>query len=72
MASGEMSEEAFTDFLHTAFQNLTAHSVDGSIHFICMDWRHLSEIMAAGRTVYSEFKNLCVWNKTNGGIVRGK
>ena len=24
--------------------------------------------MTAGRAVYSELKNLCVWNKTNGGM----
>jgi hypothetical protein len=43
-------------------------SLDGAIHFVCMDWRHLSETLAASRTVYSELKNLCVWNKDNGGM----
>jgi DNA modification methylase len=41
---------------------------DGSIHFICMDWRHLSELLTAGNTVYAELKNLIVWAKTNGGM----
>ena len=68
MASGEMTEEQFTAFLATAFQNLAAHSADGAIHFICMDWRHIGEVIAAGRDAYSELKNLCIWAKTNGGM----
>ncbi|HST35953.1 MAG TPA: site-specific DNA-methyltransferase, partial [Allosphingosinicella sp.] len=40
----------------------------GSIHFHCIDWRHLSEMLAAGEVGYSELKNLCVWSKTNGGM----
>ncbi|WP_108816928.1 site-specific DNA-methyltransferase [Loktanella sp. Alg231-35] len=68
MASGEMSASEFMRFLERAFQNLVDHSVDGSIHFICMDWRHMSEILAAGRGVYTELKNLLVWAKDNGGM----
>jgi len=68
MASGEMTEEEFTGFLDTAFTNLAAHSIDGSIHFICMDWRHMPEMLAAGRSVFTELKNLCIWAKDNGGL----
>jgi DNA modification methylase len=68
MAAGEMSEAQFTDFLTTSFRHLAAHSADGSLHFICMDWRHIAELLAAGRAAYSELKNLCVWNKDNGGL----
>jgi DNA modification methylase len=68
MASGEMTEAAFQAFLKSVFQRLAASSTDGSIHFVCMDWRHLGEIRGAGREVYSELKNLAVWNKTNGGM----
>ena len=68
MASGEMSEAEFTAFLRTAFGRLASHSVDGSIHFVFMDWRHLTEILAAGRAVYSGLKNLIVWHKTNAGM----
>ena len=68
MASGEMSETEFTDFLITALTNLAEHSADGSIHFVCMDWRHMAELLAAGRVAYGELKNLCIWNKTNGGM----
>jgi DNA modification methylase len=68
MASGEMDAAEFTDFLGQAFRNLAAFSVDGSLHYICMDWRHIDELLAAGRDVYDELKNLCVWVKDNGGM----
>lgn len=68
MAAGEMSEDEFISFLKTSFKNLVNHSVDGSIHFICMDWRHMKKIEAAGKGVYSELKNLIVWVKDNGGM----
>ena len=68
MASGEMSREAFTGFLQRAFERLVAHSVDGSIHYVCMDWRHLPEILAAGEAVFEQLKNLIVWVKDNGGM----
>ena len=68
MGSGEMSEAEFTAFLQSVFSLLAENTVDGSIHQICMDWRHLPEMMGAGRAVYSELKNLCVWNKSNAGM----
>src|SRR5262249_4530668 len=68
MASGEMDKTAFTVFLRQACQNLAAFSAESSIHFICMDWRHLDELLAAGRDAYDELKNLCVWVKDNAGM----
>jgi len=43
-------------------------SVDGAIHFVCMDWRHMIELQSAGDNIYSELKNLVVWKKSNGGM----
>jgi DNA modification methylase len=68
MASGEMSEEEFTRFLTDVTANMAAFSCDGSIHYICMDWRHMGELLAAGGSSYTELKNLVVWNKDNGGM----
>lgn len=68
MGSGEMSPQQFTEFLETVFSRLKEKSKSGSIHYICMDWRHTSELLAAGNRVYDEFKNLCVWNKKTGGM----
>ncbi len=68
MASGEMSKQAFIEFLTKACRNLADFSEDGSIHFICMDWRHVEELTTAGNAVYNELKNLIVWVKDNGGM----
>jgi DNA modification methylase len=68
MASGEMSYAEFQTFLLNACLLLARHSSDGSIHYLCMDWRHSGELLAAGRAVYSEHKNTCVWVKSNAGM----
>jgi DNA modification methylase len=68
MASGEMDKGEFTAFLDQALRNLAAFSADGSLHYVCMDWRHLDELLAAGRGAYGELKNLCVWVKDNSGM----
>ena len=68
MASGEMSTTEFTAFLDKACALMTAFSLDGSLHFICMDWRHMKELMNASEPHYSELKNLIVWNKEKGGM----
>lgn len=68
MASGEMTYAEFQNFLLATCLLLARHSSDGSIHFLCMDWRHSGELLAAGRAVYSEHKNTCVWVKSNAGM----
>jgi DNA modification methylase len=68
MASGEMSPAEFTAFLKSVFSHLATFSMDGSIHFQCMDWRHVGEILAAGTAAYTDLKNICVWAKNNGGM----
>jgi hypothetical protein len=49
MASGEMSEEEFVRFLTTSLGLLARHSKIGSVHYVCMDWRHTGELLVAGR-----------------------
>lgn len=68
MCHGELTELQFIEFLRKAFQNLANNSLDGSIHFIFMDWRHISEVQNAAKGVFSELKNLIVWVKDNGGM----
>ena len=65
--SGEMSPEEFTNFLGSALGQAANVSTPGSIHYVCMDWRHMGEMLAAGRAVFNELKNVVVWNKTNAG-----
>jgi len=68
MASGEMTGAEFESFLASVLNLLAKFSGDGSIHFVCMDWRHIADLIAAGDQAYSELKNICVWNKTNAGM----
>jgi DNA modification methylase len=68
MASGEMDEASFVNFLTTVCGLAAHYSTDGAIHFVCIDWRHVGELLAAGRSVYSELKNICVWVKHNAGM----
>ncbi|WP_293906506.1 DNA methyltransferase [Phenylobacterium sp.] len=68
MASGEMTSSAFTEFLAETLGACAAVSRDGAVHFVCMDWRHMDEVRAAGDIAYGAFLNLCVWNKSNAGM----
>jgi DNA modification methylase len=68
MASGEMTPAEFEQFLRTVFAKMAEVSIDGAVHFICMDWRHMAEVMGAAAGIYSGLQNLCVWNKNNGGM----
>lgn len=68
MASGEMTSSGFEGFLGSVFDHLVKHSADGSIHFVCMDWRHIGELDRAAKAANLETKNICVWVKPNGGM----
>jgi len=68
MGVGEMDREQFTRFLFDTLRLAAARCRNGAIAFICMDWRHMGELLNAGERVFSELKNLCIWNKTNGGM----
>ena len=63
MASGELSRPSFVEFLKESLGAAAAVSRDGAVHFVCMDWRHLSELLEAGGAVYDEMLNLAVWAK---------
>ena len=68
MASGEMTNSQFVEFLTTSLGYAASNSIDGAIHDIFMDWRHLHQLSIAASRIYSEQKNLCVWNKSNAGM----
>ena len=69
MASGEMTEFEFISFLSSALRLLARYSTSGSVHFVCMDFRHMGELLTAGKPVY-ESSSLCVWVKNSGGMAR--
>ncbi|GAM96809.1 DNA modification methylase [alpha proteobacterium U9-1i] len=68
MASGEMSKDQFTTFLSTSLENLGNFCCDGAVLFVCIDWRHIDELSAAGKAANLKLLNLIVWAKTNGGM----
>jgi DNA modification methylase len=68
MASGEMTEAEFTEFLTTSFKLMRAHTAPGAVIFACSDWRHMWEMLSAGRAAELPLLNLCVWSKTNSGM----
>jgi DNA modification methylase len=68
MASGQMTSTQFTRFLGTALEMLVRYSAPGSLHYVCMDWRHQHDLLTAALGIYRELKNLCVWVKDNAGM----
>src|SRR5215207_1037601 len=67
MASGEMTAAEFIAFLHTTLGNAARVSIEGAVHYVCIDWRHIDQLLAAGAEVYGGMLNLVVWVKSNAG-----
>jgi DNA modification methylase len=68
MGCGEMDQAQFIAFLAKACSLMAQHTTDGSLHYIFIDWRHLEELLSAGKLIYSELKNICVWIKNHTGM----
>jgi DNA modification methylase len=68
MASGEMSRPEFIAFLGDFIGKMVPHLKEGAVLDICMDHRHLGELLAASEANALTYLNLCVWNKSNGGM----
>jgi DNA modification methylase len=66
-ASGEQSAPEFVEFLTATLGNAARVSAAGALNYVCMDWRHIAELLSAGKAVYSEHVNTVVWVKTNAG-----
>lgn len=72
-ASGEMTEEEFTQFLTTAFRHMVEYSKTAALHFVCMDWKHGYEIISAARAVFKPtckdwYKQRVTWAKDVAGM----
>ena len=67
-ASGEMSARQFTAFLAATLGLIAEYSADGAIVFVCIDWRHMRELLDAGEETFGPLKNLIVWTKNHGGM----
>ena len=68
MASGEMTDAEFSDFIFKFMQNLVKFSADGSLHYLFIDWVGLNKILTQGSKLYTELKNIAVWDKGVGGM----
>ncbi|WP_084627501.1 site-specific DNA-methyltransferase [Sediminimonas qiaohouensis] len=68
MGVGEMTDGQFQDFLRGFIRESAAMVMDGGVCMICMDWRHVADLVFAGKAEGLSLLNLCVWNKTNGGM----
>jgi DNA modification methylase len=68
MASGEMNQAQFREFLADTLGACAQVSRDGAVHFVCMDWRHMDDVSTVGNSVYGDLLNLCIWNKSNAGM----
>ena len=66
-ASGEMQQAQYRQFLSQTLGNGVGVSTEGAVHFVCMDWRHIADLIEVGRGLYGAMLNLVVWNKTNSG-----
>lgn len=66
-ASGEMSDQEFSDFLRDGLAVMQTHSADGALFYVFMDWRHIELLLNEGRILGLGLKNVCVWNKTTPG-----
>lgn len=60
MAAGEMSKEEFTQFLTTNMLLYSNHPSENALGYFWMNWRHIEGIIAAEKTTYQKFVNLCV------------
>ena len=68
MAAGEMSFDEYRAFLMDGFSSIAAYSLDGSLHYICIDPQHVADVTAAGSAVFDCLKTTCVWVKDNAGM----
>jgi DNA modification methylase len=67
-AVDEMSSDEFIAFLGESLKVLRAASTPSALIFACMDWRHVFELIGAGRQCGLDLLNMCVWAKTNAGM----
>lgn len=67
-ASGEMTETEFFEFTEKAFKLQAAFSKPGALNYQFIDWRGVGDMIAAGKRIYDDLINICVWVKPIGGM----
>lgn len=66
-ASGEQSYAEFVSFLAEWLAHVALFLAPGSLTYVCMDWRHVGELLEAAKPIFSEHINTVIWVKTNAG-----
>jgi DNA modification methylase len=68
MASGEMSDDEFTAFLTKVLARTTESLMPGGLAYVCMDFRHMRNVLDAADRNALKLLNLIVWDKGQGGM----
>lgn len=68
MASGEMSDDEFTGFLTQVFARTAESLMPGGLAYVCMDFRHMRNVLDAAGENALKLLNLIVWDKGQGGM----
>lgn len=68
MGSGEMTPSQFDTFLGSVMSVVARHTSKGALGYWFMDWRHISQLQAAGEAVFGAPLNICVWAKDRAGM----
>lgn len=68
MGAGEMSEEAFQEFIDTFTKLITDHLEEGGVLFSCIDWRSHDKIVIGGQRAGLKHITTVVWDKGSGGM----
>jgi hypothetical protein len=57
-SGGELSRSDFVAFLKSTLAQAAAVSRNGAVHYVCMDWRRIGELVDAASVIYGEMLNL--------------
>ena len=68
MGVGEMTPEAFQAFLADFLRLAAEWCIPGAVLYICMDWRQIARLHAAGADAALSLVNMAVWDKGAGGM----
>ena len=68
MAAGEMSEEAFQEFVDSFTALIAEFLEEGGVLYSCIDWRSHDKVVTAGKRAGLRHINTIVWSKGSGGM----
>lgn len=68
MASGEMTDSEFRNFILTELQCNLAFAAPGAVFQVFIDWRGVEKVITAGVSLGLEHFGICIWNKGHGSF----